>query len=220
LTDVTPPSAVSIERAIGAENPTGSLTVDYIVKFDEEVRKPDVTVDRFALTTTPFKGPSDASIASVAGSGDTYVVTVSTGTQPADIRLDLTDPTGIRDIAYHPVNAPFSAGESYTYLGPDSDGDGLLDGEESVLGTDPLEADTDRDGLDDGDEVHGTSGYITDPLDRDTDGDGSSDGDEVMLGSDPTDPSSRLGTGAWMAALWTALSVVLIGVGRIRRRRA
>ena len=67
----------------------------------------------------------------------------------------------------------------------DSDDDGLTDGEELVLGTDPFDSDTDDDGLSDGDEVnvHGT-----DPLDADTDDDGLSDGDEVNVhGTDPLD---------------------------------
>jgi hypothetical protein len=71
---------------------------------------------------------------------------------------------------------------------PDTDDDGLSDGDEvNVHGTDPLDPDTDDDGLSDGDEVnvHGT-----DPLDPDTDDDGLSDGLEVALGLDPLDPDS------------------------------
>lgn len=64
-----------------------------------------------------------------------------------------------------------------TSKGEDEDGDGLTNGEEETLGTDPLKADTDGDGLSDGDEV---VKYHTDPLKTDTDGDGLSDGDEVL----------------------------------------
>jgi len=53
----------------------------------------------------------------------------------------------------------------------DSDGDGLLDSEEEVLGTDP------------------------DLLD--SDGDGYEDGHEVAEGSDPTDAESKIYTGDW-----------------------
>ncbi len=84
---------------------------------------------------------------------------------------------------------------------PDTDGDGLKDGEEvNTYKTDPLKADTDGDGLKDGEEVNtyktdptkaDTDGdglkddeevvtYKTDPLKADTDGDGLSDGDEVL----------------------------------------
>jgi outer membrane protein OmpA-like peptidoglycan-associated protein len=84
---------------------------------------------------------------------------------------------------------------------PDTDGDGLNDGDEYLTHTtnplqedsdsdglndyaeimnhktDPLKADSDNDGLKDGDEV---SKYKSDPLNADTDGDGLKDGDEVL----------------------------------------
>ena len=60
----------------------------------------------------------------------------------------------------------------------DSDGDGLVDTQEAVLGTDPNNPDTDGDGLRDGDEV---LIYSTDPRNRDSDGDMLSDFDEVTL---------------------------------------
>ncbi len=67
---------------------------------------------------------------------------------------------------------------------PDTDGDGLMDGEEvNKYFTNPLNPDTDADGLKDGDEVYK---YKTDPNKADTDGDGLKDGDEVMnYKSDP-----------------------------------
>jgi outer membrane protein OmpA-like peptidoglycan-associated protein len=69
-------------------------------------------------------------------------------------------------------------------LKQDTDGDGLADGEELMkYHTDPLKWDTDGDGLSDGDEINK---YHTDPLKLDTDGDGLSDGDEVLkYHSDP-----------------------------------
>ena len=70
---------------------------------------------------------------------------------------------------------------------PDSDDDGLTDGEEVALGTDPFDPDSDDDGLTDGDEVEI---YGTDPLDPDTDDDGLNDGDEIAAGTDPFDPDS------------------------------
>ncbi len=74
---------------------------------------------------------------------------------------------------------------------PDTDGDGLSDGEEHlVYFTDPLNPDTDYDGLTDGAEVHV---YGTDPLNPDTDGGGVRDGHEVMEdGTDPLDPTDDL----------------------------
>lgn len=63
----------------------------------------------------------------------------------------------------------------------DSDGDGLSDDTEAVLGTDPANPDTDSDGLTEGDEVL----IGTDPLNWDTDNDGSPDGTDCY----PLDPS-------------------------------
>lgn len=73
----------------------------------------------------------------------------------------------------------------------DSDNDGLTDVEEAKLGTDPHNPDTDGDGLYDGDEVNI---YHTDPLKADTDGDGYSDGVEVRNGYNPNGPGKLFGT--------------------------
>lgn len=70
----------------------------------------------------------------------------------------------------------------------DPDEDGLTNAQEASLGTDPDDPDSDDDGLQDGEEVdtHGT-----DPLDPDSDDDGLSDGDEVVTHqTDPLDSDS------------------------------
>jgi outer membrane protein OmpA-like peptidoglycan-associated protein len=68
----------------------------------------------------------------------------------------------------------------------DSDGDGISDRDEALLGTDPSDSDTDNDGLTDGQELGGDNRFDeeqdTNPLDADTDDDGLSDGEE--LGAD------------------------------------
>jgi outer membrane protein OmpA-like peptidoglycan-associated protein len=79
-------------------------------------------------------------------------------------------------------NDGLSNGEERRYgtdpQNPDTDGDGLKDGEEvKRYRTNPLRSDTDGDGLRDGDEV---LKYRTNPTKIDTDGDGLSDGDEVL----------------------------------------
>ncbi|MFA5317976.1 MAG: hypothetical protein WC323_00660 [Patescibacteria group bacterium] len=64
----------------------------------------------------------------------------------------------------------------------DSDKDGMTDGEEKRLGTDPNSSDTDGDGLFDREEIRV---YKTDPINPDSDGDGYSDGAEVKNGYNP-----------------------------------
>ncbi len=90
---------------------------------------------------------------------------------------------------------------------PDTDGDGVLDGEEDndndglanavevLLGTDPTDMDTDNDGIRDGDEDNDADGLRdgqevvlgTDAFNYDTDNDGFDDGEEVAHQSDPLD---------------------------------
>ncbi len=66
----------------------------------------------------------------------------------------------------------------------DTDGDGLLDGEETTYTTKPLIYDTDIDGLNDGEEI---KTHKTDPVKNDTDGDTLFDGKEIKIGTNPTD---------------------------------
>ena len=73
----------------------------------------------------------------------------------------------------------------------DSDGDGLLDTQEREIGTDPFDPDTDKDGLSDGEEVNL---YRTDPLNPDSDWDGLKDGEEVITyKTDPLDQDTDNG---------------------------
>src|SRR3989339_598561 len=80
-----------------------------------------------------------------------------------------------------PNDAYVGLGLGLTFQGDrgtsDDDMDGLMKKEEKLLGTDPKNPDTDGDGLKDGEEV---TKYKTDPLKVDTDGDRLNDGDEVL----------------------------------------
>ena len=69
----------------------------------------------------------------------------------------------------------------------DSDGDGIIDGRELALGTNPQSADSDADGISDGYEL---LKLHTNPLAADTDGDGIDDSVELATGSDPTSVDS------------------------------
>ena len=82
-----------------------------------------------------------------------------------------------------PSSTPSSTTSSTSNgLNNDNDVDGLTDGEERSLSTDPMNPDTDNDGLTDYAEVRL---YHTNPLNPDTDGDGYKDGTEVIGGFDP-----------------------------------
>ena len=81
---------------------------------------------------------------------------------------------------YHPTTNP--GGGDLAATRTDTDLDGVSDFDEiRVRGTNPLRADTDGDGLLDGQEVL----LGTDPLDPDTDDDGMSDGMEFLQSTDP-----------------------------------
>lgn len=72
----------------------------------------------------------------------------------------------------------------------DTDGDGLSDGEEVLLGSDPRSKDSDEDGLTDWEEV---KIYGTSPTNPDSDGDTYLDGTEVHNGYNPKGTGPLLG---------------------------
>jgi hypothetical protein len=73
----------------------------------------------------------------------------------------------------------------------DADRDGLTTAAEFTAGTNITNPDTDGDGIMDGEEVFaGSDGFVTNPLLPDTDGDGVRDGLEIATASDPTDSAS------------------------------
>ena len=108
------PYVVDISRA--DPDPTIASSVGFIVAFSEPVTGVDAA--DFQLTTSD--GISGTSISNVSGSGDTYVVTVLTGTGSGTVRLDLVDDGSIRNAMNARLAAPgtsngsFDSGESYT----------------------------------------------------------------------------------------------------------
>jgi hypothetical protein len=115
---------------------------------------------------------------------------------------------------------------------PDSDGNGIPDGEEDFdndglsnsgevrFGTDPTNPDSDGDGILDGDEDDDLDGLPdgeearrgTDPRSPDTDGDGWPDGAEVDAGSNP---ASRLSVPRTTGVAAPPVSVVVQAVGDV-----
>lgn len=82
------------------------------------------------------------------------------------------------------IQATVNADATAAWLAADDDGDGLTNARELELGTDLNNPDTDGDGLSDGEEV---MVWGTNPTLRDTDGDTLSDGQEANdLGTSPT----------------------------------
>ncbi|MHA1686707.1 MAG: FG-GAP-like repeat-containing protein [Candidatus Heimdallarchaeaceae archaeon] len=107
---------------------------------------------------------------------------------------------------------------------PDSDGDGLLDGDEVYKYiTDPLipdaDADYDGDGISNVDEV---DTYGTNPTNPDTDGDGATDYEEIHAGSDPLDLNSLPKTkkNYWLISLISIpalVGVIVLIMKKIKR---
>jgi len=114
------------------------------------------------------------------------------------------------------INQPENVVAVFIMDNPDMDGDGILNVDEIVLGTNPNDPDSDDDGINDGAEVNNGSNPLdpcspntnsancdsdgdglfnteevtlgTNPFNPDTDGDGIDDGDENTGGSDPLNP--------------------------------
>lgn len=111
--DKTPLTVESIVRADA--NPTNADSVSFIVTFSEDVT--GVDVNDFSLATTG--SISGASVSSVEGLGDTYTVTVNTGSGDGTIRLDVADNDSIIGTDSSPLggvgigNGDFTAGEVY-----------------------------------------------------------------------------------------------------------
>ncbi|WP_341926905.1 hypothetical protein [Nocardioides psychrotolerans] len=148
--------------------------------------------------------PTDPNTADTDGDGIDDGDEIDGGTDPNDpldpgVPVVDTDGDGLSDTEETTGSENDDYGNEPTNAtDPDSDDDGLNDGEEVDLGTDPNNADTDGDGLLDGEEVDGTENSFpspaTDPLDADSDNDRLTDGQETSgaLNSFPsaaTDPN-------------------------------
>ncbi len=97
-------------------NPSPADSVHYTVTFSEPVSGVDAS--DFVLTTT--EAISGAATTGISGSGNTYIVTVGTGSGDGTIRLDVIDNDSILDSEGNPLAGPgagngnFLTGEAYT----------------------------------------------------------------------------------------------------------
>lgn len=177
--------------------PTLSTTRDYFVSATANGCTSDRTIVTVTVNQQPSAGtPSNTGACSVAGNGGPTMVDLDDLLTGEDIgEWELTSaPTGGQNITINGENEVSFEGLSdgdyvFTFSTteaeapctnesvsvtisvndclPDTDGDGLKDGEEATLGTDPNNPDTDGDGIDDGVEV---GADVTNPLDEDNDG--------------------------------------------------
>lgn len=107
------------------------------------------------------------------------------------VYLSTTDNFNPPHDEYNDANWFAKLGVSYKLFtfSKDSDNDGINDEDEASYGTDPMNPDTDGDGLFDGEEVFR---FKSNPLDPDTDKGGVKDGLEVVNGADPLDPEDDI----------------------------
>jgi len=119
------------------------------------------------------------------GPGMTYSYTFIEGF--CDVLNTAIAPPGVIRTVVTPATGEQSTDTTCNVCDSDSDSDGLTDGEEVGIGTDPQDWDTDDDGRNDWHEQTGGGPIPTDPFDPDTDDDGVMDSAEVF-GSNPTNP--------------------------------
>jgi hypothetical protein len=211
-------ATIHLSAAPGA---SATLTLSPLLQWLGTSASLSIDVDLLGVLGDAFGDPGDIPIFSGnLGAGLGLDALICAGV-PAPAQQACMDTVGAGNLPYPallpqapdplpviPPLAPFA--ETQFTIDLDSDNDGLLDGEEFQIGTDPDDPDTDDDGLTDGAEVkvHGcnplvvdTDGddltdaqevnvYGTDCADPDTDDDELNDGLEVMVGTDPLDPDS------------------------------
>ncbi len=111
------PTVISVQPSCSGSfcrYPSGPIA-SFRVTFSEFVT--GVTVDDFSVTMTG--GIFGATVASVSGSSNEYVVNVNTGTGDGALRLDVLDDDSIKDIALNPLggagagNGNFNTGGLY-----------------------------------------------------------------------------------------------------------
>jgi len=107
---LAPPTVASVIRLDA--NPTSAASVDFIVTFSEAV----INVDKTDFSPTTTGGIIGASTLGISGSGDSYIVTVNTGSGSGTVRLDVIYNGSIEDLTGDSFISPYFRGEAYTMV--------------------------------------------------------------------------------------------------------
>ncbi len=168
------------------------------VTFRQDVNTAFVTFSA-ALAPARYRAVLTATVADLAGNGLaepvswSFLVFSTTDSDNDGVPDDIEPLLGLDP------NNPDSDGDGIRDGDEDFDDDGLSNAGEAVLGSDPTNEDSDGDGIKDGDEDSDGDGLSdgdeirvgANPLSEDSDGDGWPDGVEVDVDSDPGDDQSQ-----------------------------
>lgn len=186
--DATPPQVLSVSPGNNAI--TGALTSLY-TSFNEPMN-PDTLATGFKLTEAgPDKSLGTAD--DVLSTGEisyrenirtAFMTFASPGLQPGSYRITLQAPAA--DGAGNAIATPFLSNFRVYNASLDTDGDGIPDEYEALLGLNPTKADTNNNGILDGNEDFDNDGLknsaefylMTNPIIADTNGNGILDGNE------------------------------------------
>lgn len=206
--DATPPQvrgSFPVHGALLAE--LGALSVQFSEPL-EPATLTDANIRLLAAGPDGLFDTADDSVVPLPGKAfnfDLNLFQLLPGSRLAPGRYRLLLTQGLTDRAGLPLAAPFVSEFLLFDAGLDSDGDGVPDDVERLIGTDPAHPDTNGNGVPDGLEDPDGDGLGTafeiviglDPRQRDSDGDGIGDGEEdldrdgltnrleLSLGSDP-----------------------------------
>ena len=181
---VVPPPAGTTENLSATSGGASSLG-----DGDASAVPGTVTRDGVTLSGAPLLGPdgtyrvSESSPPVINVSGETTGISVVPAPGLETAPAPVAEPVASTETAAPVEGAEPVAAETAVATPADQDADNMADASEAEIGLDPSDPDTDGDGVADGDE--GTL-YGTDPFAGDSDGDGLMDGDELYVaGTDP-----------------------------------
>lgn len=188
VADATPPRVVRFLPLAGSF--VGRLR-NVAATFNEPINQATLNGTSFILTAAGNDGvfgtPDDflpaAGTLSYRDSTNTAFLSFAADLPPSTYRIIVKTP--LADLAGNEITMPAQA-QFRVYSFQDSDGDGIPDDLEPLFGLDPHNPDSDGDGIRDGDEDYDQDGlsnaaeiaFGLDPFNPDSDGDGILDGDE------------------------------------------